>query len=141
MRRKLRCASVLVFCCSFCFSQTTKQEDTSPQGGTGSSAPSNASASPSTNYLGEARELYRKGDFDGAIEKYQSFLQVRPGSPDAYAGMCRVYLKQRKLGLAASTVNDGLALSHESPRLHVALGEVLFRQGKINEAELEWVKV
>jgi tetratricopeptide (TPR) repeat protein len=149
MQSGLRCASVLVLFCSVSFSQTAIEQktpapssDASPGAGSPSGMSSaNASNAAKTNFILEARELYRQGDFDGAIGKYQSLLQVRPGSPDAYAGMCRVYLKQRKIDLAASTVNDGLALSHDSPRLHVALGEVLFRQGKINEAELEWVKV
>src|SRR5207249_2185602 len=94
----------------------------------------------SPNFIGEARELYRKGDLEGAIGKYQLFLQTHPNSPDSYAGITRVFLKQKKIEQAASTVAEGLTKS-DSPRLHVALGEVLFRQGKISEAEQEWVKV
>ena len=112
-----------------------------PPGTSGSSTASGGSTALPTNYISEARELYRKGDLTGALGKYQSMLQEHPGSPDAYAGISRVYMKQKKVDLAAAAVNDGLAVSHDSPRLHVALGEVLFRQGKISEAEVEWVKV
>jgi len=84
--------------------------------------------------------LYRKNNLAAAIDKYHQVLQQRPASPDAYAGLTRIYLKQRNVNLALDTANKGLTLS-DSARLHVALGEVFFRQGKIPEAEQEWVKV
>jgi hypothetical protein len=68
------------------------------------------------------------------------FLQTQPGSPDAYAGIARAYLKAKRIDDAAAAVAEGLS-HHDSPRLRVAEGFVLFRQGKITEAEQEWVKV
>ena len=91
------------------------------------------------NPLGEATTLARKGDFDAAIEKYQQLLKERPNSPDAYAGLTRVYLKKKDVVQAFDTVTKGMQVSDAVP-LHVALGEVYFRQGKIPEAEQEWVK-
>ncbi len=90
--------------------------------------------------LSEAISLYRKGNYSAAAEKYQQVLQESPHSPDAYAGLVRIYLKQGNVSLASETANQGLALSN-SPRLRVAQGEVYFRQGKIPEAEQEWVNV
>lgn len=84
--------------------------------------------------------LYRMGNFAAAIDGYQNLLKDNPKSADAYAGLARVYLQQRNVDLASQTVSKGLAVS-DSPSLHVALGEVQFRQGKISEAEQEWVKV
>ncbi len=84
--------------------------------------------------------FYRKGNFESAITKYQDFLKDNPKSPDAFAGLIRVYLKQRDIDLAQKTLDQGLAVT-DSPRLHVARGEVLFRQGKISDAEAEWVKI
>jgi len=103
-------------------------------------SPASALPVQSPNLLGDARLLYRKGDFDGAIAKYQEFLTGHPRSPDAYAGMVRVYLRQKNVELAAQTADQGLAQS-ASPRMHVAHAEVYFRQGKIAEAEKEWVDV
>jgi tetratricopeptide (TPR) repeat protein len=94
----------------------------------------------SANPIGEAHVFYRKGDFDHALAKYQEFLKVQPHSPDAYAGMVRVYLKEKRLDDAVQTVENGLKQT-DSPRLHVAQAEVWFRQGRITEAETEWVKV
>ena len=93
-----------------------------------------------SHLLGDARSLYRKGNFDAAIAKYQEFLATHPKSPDAYAGLVRVYLKQKKIELAAQTAEQGLAQS-DSRRVRTARAEVWFRQGRISDAENEWVKV
>ncbi len=84
--------------------------------------------------------LYRMGNFAAAMDGYQQLLKDNPKSADAYAGLARVYLQQKNVDLASQTVTKGLAIS-DSPSLHVALGEVQFRQGKISEAEQEWARV
>ena len=96
----------------------------------------NAPADP----LGDAKALARKGDFDGALEKYQKLLQERPKSPDAYAGLTRVYLQKKDVAQAYETVTKALQVTDSWP-VRVALGEVYFRQGKISDAEKEWVGV
>jgi len=94
----------------------------------------------STNPLEAALLLYRKGEFDAALAKYQEILKDHPQSPDAYAGMVRVYLKQKKVEEAAKAADEGMAhLDH--PRLRSARAEVWFRQGRITDAEREWVQV
>ena len=107
-----------------------------------SASPASAAAVPAQppDVLGEARVLYHRGDFEGAIAKYQQFLKDHPKSPDAFAGMVHVYLKQKNVDLAAQTADQGLALN-DSPRLRVARAEVWFRQGRISEAEVEWARV
>jgi len=97
-------------------------------------------APPASSPIGEALALYRKGEFDGAIAKYEEILKDHPKSPDAYAGLVHVYLKQKNVDKAEQAAEQGLA-QVDSPRIHVALAEVWFRQGKIHEAEAEWVKV
>jgi predicted aspartyl protease len=90
--------------------------------------------------LREAKDFYRKGDFDHAIPKYQQLLQERPNSAEVYAGLTRVYLKKKDVKQASETITKALQVA-DSPVVRVALGEVYFRQGKISEAELEWVNV
>ena len=99
-----------------------------------------AEARADSNPIGAARVLYRKGDFNGAIAKYEEVLLQRPRSPDSYAGLVRVYLKQKDVEQAAQAAEKGLA-QIDSPRLRVARAEVWFRQGRITEAEKEWVDV
>ena len=84
--------------------------------------------------------LFRKGHFDAALQKYQELLQGQPKSPDAYAGMIRVCLKMKNVQQAYETATKGLEVAGAAP-VRVALGEVYFRQGKIHEAEQEWVNV
>jgi len=105
------------------------------------SSPESTATLPTLSILlRDARSLYRKGDFDAALAKYQEILKAHPQSPDAYAGEVRVYLKQKKVDLAAQTADQALAQSNHG-RIRVARGEVWFRQGKILEADKEWVEV
>ena len=92
------------------------------------------------NPLGEATILFRKGDLDGAFAKYQAIIAANSKSPDAYAGIVQIYLKRKDVNQAYETVQKALQVADSVP-VRVALGEVYFRQGKIPEAEQEWVKV
>jgi tetratricopeptide (TPR) repeat protein len=103
-------------------------------------ANANAPATAAPNPLEEGLSLYRRGKYDAAIAQYQEYLQRFPKSADAYAGLVRIALKQNKVEQAAETIEKGLALN-DAPRMHVARGEVWFRQGKISEAENEWTGV
>jgi tetratricopeptide (TPR) repeat protein len=96
--------------------------------------------SPPPTPLTAARLLYEKGDFEGAIGKYQEIINERPKSPDAYAGLVRTYLKMKDVHQASETATKALGVADSVP-VHVAMGEVYFRQGKLREAEEEWVKV
>ena len=99
-----------------------------------------ATATPLNKALDEALALYRKGSLPAAVERYQKILAGNPKSPDGYAWLARTYLKQGDVARAAETIEKGLTLA-DDPKLHVAQGEVLFRQGKISDGEHEWVMV
>ena len=103
-------------------------------------ASKNSAATEPPNPFGEAVALYRSGRFPEAIEKPQRILRRTPNLQTPYAGLTRVYLKQKNVILAAETLAKGQALN-DSPRLRVALGEVYFRQGKIHDAEQTWAQV
>jgi len=92
------------------------------------------------NPLGEAGILYSHGNFPDAIAKYEGYVQEHPQSPDGYAGLVRVYLKQKDVEQAVQMAEKGIAQS-DSPRMRSARAEVWFRQGKILEAEKEWVDI
>jgi predicted aspartyl protease len=119
----------------------TSQSNTTvaaPQAATPASPPPAPALAPSP--IGDAQALYRRGDFDKAILKYQQLLQENPTSGEAYAGLTRVYLKEKDVQQASETIKKALQIV-DSPVARVALGEVYFRQGKLNAAEQEWVKV
>jgi len=94
----------------------------------------------SVDLVTEAEAFYRQGHLDEAAQRYQQVLQVQPKSAGAYAGLTRVFLKQRKVQQARDTISKGLAVVDSAP-MRVALGEVLFREGKLTEAESEWLSV
>jgi Tfp pilus assembly protein PilF/predicted aspartyl protease len=107
-----------------------------------SNEPKTAPLTPAAAFdpMMEAGQLFRTGKLDAAREKYQQLIQQAPKSPDAYAGLTRVYLKQKNLDQAYETISKGLEIADAAP-VRVALGEVYFRQGKIPEAEREWINV
>jgi tetratricopeptide (TPR) repeat protein len=129
-----------------CFAQPTAHQSPPPQASAPAEqcpAPAGPSSSPNAsdpNPLEVARALFYKGDLQGAIAKYKDYLHQHPGSPDASAGLVRVYLKQKNVTQAAQLAQEALAQC-PSPAIHVAHAEVLFRQGKLDEAEKEWLAV
>ena len=93
-------------------------------------------APPLSAPLAAARDLYRTGKFDEAITAYNAIIPS--GGDDAaaaYAGLTRVYLRQKRIAEAADAAAKAVALTPNRAPAIVAQGEVLFRQGKLNEAE------
>jgi tetratricopeptide (TPR) repeat protein len=89
----------------------------------------------------EAEDYFRKGSFDQAIAKYNEALKTGTQSADAYTGIVRCYLRQDRVRDAAEALEKGLQARPSDPSLKVAQGELLFRQGKIGEAENIFVQV
>ena len=73
------------------------------------------------------------------IDAYTKLASADPGA--AYAGLTRVYLRQKRTTDAYAAVNKAIELAPKSPDVHVALAEVYYRQGKIIEADRELVTV
>jgi len=109
-------------------------------GQTNPSGQASGDQQPVPDPIREGLALYRKGDFDGAQQKYEQVLEKQPRSSDAYAGLARVYLKKKDVERAFEIADRGRVVAN-SPAVRVALGEVLFRQGKIHEAEDMWAGV
>ena len=89
----------------------------------------------------EAEDYFRKGSFDQAIGKYNEALKTGTQSADAYTGIVRCYLRQDRIRDAAEALEKGLQAKPSDSGLKVAQGELLFRQGKIGEAENIFVRV
>lgn len=99
-----------------------------------------AAAAGSADVLREALDAYHLGKFEQAIVKFQAKLAQDPHSGEAYAGLTRCYLRQDKVDLAYTTATRGTTDVPDSVAAHVALGEVLFRQAKMGEAERELLR-
>jgi predicted aspartyl protease len=91
--------------------------------------------------MAAALKLYRTGKFAEAIAAYNAIIPA--GGTDAaaaYAGLTRVYLKQKNVPAAYDAAQKAVALTPDRAPAIVALGEVYFRQGKIPEAEGDFLK-
>lgn len=89
--------------------------------------------------LSHARDVYWSGDFARAVAEYQAI--VAAGGADAagaYAGLTRVYLKQKNPVEAYAAAQKALQIDAHLGEAHVALAEVYFRQGRIADAEREF---
>ena len=91
--------------------------------------------------LKEADEQFRKGAFDKAITQYNHILKSGMLTAEAYAGIVRCYLKQEDPNAASETMEKALQAKPADPSLKVAQAELLFRQGKIFDAEKIFVQV
>jgi len=94
---------------------------------------------PVAELLQQALQAYRTGKFDLAIEKYNNTLQQDAKSGDAYAGLARTFLKMEKIEAAFEAASKGVAQVPGSLAAHSALGEVYFRQARMEESEKEFL--
>jgi tetratricopeptide (TPR) repeat protein len=100
--------------------------------------PAKPSAPPPTPQAA-ALQLYRTGKFEEAADAYTKLAPTDPAT--AYAGLTRVYLRQKRTDDAYAAINKAVALAPDAIDVRVALAEVYYRQGKILDADRELVKV
>ena len=89
--------------------------------------------------LQAAQQLYRMGGFDEAIKQYNAIIDSDGNNALAYAGLARVYLKLKKPNDAYLAATRAVELDPSLGTAHSALGEVYFRQGKLSEAQAEFL--
>jgi Tfp pilus assembly protein PilF/predicted aspartyl protease len=91
--------------------------------------------------MAAALKLYRTGKFDEATAAYNAII---PGGGSeaaaAYAGLARVYLQRKDPAAAYTAALKAVALTPGRAPAIVAMGEVHYRQGKIIEAETDFLK-
>ena len=87
-----------------------------------------------------AHELYLMGQFDRAIERYRASLQGGAVDAAAYAGIARAYLKLKQPDEAFAAASKAVELDPFLPASHTALGDVYIRQGKLYEAQSEFLQ-
>lgn len=88
--------------------------------------------------LAAADQLYRSGNFAGAMEKYQAILKTDSGSAVAQSGLIRSMLRLEKIDDAMTLAKSTIAVQPNSAALSAAMGEVQFRSGEMAPAELSY---
>jgi tetratricopeptide (TPR) repeat protein len=89
--------------------------------------------------LEEAQKLYRMRKFDEAIQQYEAAIARGTDSAVAYAWLARTYLKEKRPNDAFSAAVKAVEFNPSLATAHSALGEVYLRQGKLYEAEKEFL--
>ena len=95
----------------------------------------------SVSPLGGALELLRKGRLTEAADAYNKIIASGADVSAGYAGLARVNLKEKNVSGAYTAAAKAVDLDPKFSDGHVALGEVYFRQGKLADAEKEWISV
>jgi tetratricopeptide (TPR) repeat protein len=90
--------------------------------------------------LQDALYLYRTGRLDDAIQEYIR-LETAAQPALAYAGLTRAYLAKKDPVDAYAAAAKALQIDPNSADAKTAEGEVLFRQGKLGDAEIQFVGV
>lgn len=90
--------------------------------------------------LGSAHKQRTTGDFDGAIRLYQMVLEQDASSGVAQAGVIFSLLKKDDVSAADAASRVALSAAPDSAEVRAAAGDVLFRMGRIPEAEQEYLR-
>ena len=91
--------------------------------------------------MAAALKLYRTGKFDEAIAAYNAIIPAGGSeAAAAYAGLARAYLQRKDPTNAYAAAVRAVELTPGRAPAVVAMGEVHYRQGKIIEAEAEFLK-
>ncbi len=134
-----RACLTLLAVTAFLISPVSRAQNPPQDSGTApaATAPPSANVPPS---LQDALHLYRTGKLDAAIEEYKQ-LESGSDAGAAYAGLTRAYLKKKDDTDAYAAAAKAVEVAPSAPDAKVALGEALFRQGKITDAEQTFVEV
>jgi tetratricopeptide (TPR) repeat protein len=89
--------------------------------------------------LDEARQLCWNGDYKRAAALYTEIIASGKDVAPIYAGLARAYLKMRKVDDAFKAASKAVELEPSLAAAHAALGDIYFRQGKLYEAEREYL--
>jgi tetratricopeptide (TPR) repeat protein/predicted aspartyl protease len=96
-------------------------------------------APPAVLTIVDADNLYRTGKFDEAVKAYGALIASGTEPALSYVGLARVYLSEQDPKDAYNAVAKAVALSPTYPAVRTALGEAYFRQGKLVEAQKEFL--
>ncbi|HTS11969.1 MAG TPA: aspartyl protease family protein [Candidatus Limnocylindrales bacterium] len=90
---------------------------------------------PPSEAIQNALRLYRAHKFDAAIQSYKTIIATNTDLGDGYAGLARVYLREKDLDAAFNAATLGIKADPTSPDANAAMGEVYFRAGELHKAE------
>jgi len=96
--------------------------------------PAKKSAEPESPLVA-ATELWRNGKLAEAESAYRAIVASDAKCAASYVGLFRVLLREKRLPEAVSAVARAIELAPDSAAVRTAQAELLFRQGRIGEAQ------
>ena len=75
---------------------------------------------------------------DDGVPEYRKALEKDPRSGDAWFGLARSYLRQKKYAEALQAIDRAAKLAPENQRVHFIRGQVLQGLGRKEEANAEF---
>jgi tetratricopeptide (TPR) repeat protein len=100
--------------------------------------PANTTAATAPDPLANAEALMNKRQFEEAAAAYQVILDKDPTSAAANAGLVRSLLSTEKLEAATAAATRAVTAAPSSAMVHVAAGDVAFRDGRFADTETEY---
>ena len=89
----------------------------------------------------EARELYKKEDYNGAIKKYQEVINLRGDSLKAHRGLGEVYLKQKEYDKAKLSFERAMDIDKEDELSHLDMARLFLAKKDVFNAQIWYKKV
>ena len=97
-----------------------------------------APATPAQSLNQQARAAWRIYDYPAAEKLYRDSLAQDADSGEAHAGLIRCLIAEKKLFKAEQATERAMSVASKSADVHAAQGDLLFRQGKIEQAEIAY---
>ncbi|WP_228370691.1 aspartyl protease family protein [Candidatus Korobacter versatilis] len=86
----------------------------------------------------QALDAWRTYDYPTAERLYRQALTANPTSGDAHGGLVRTLLNEKNLQAARDAANTALRAAPDSAAVQAASGDVFFRDGRIEDAEIAY---
>ncbi|MBD2042245.1 tetratricopeptide repeat protein [Microcoleus sp. FACHB-672] len=93
-----------------------------------------AKSNPANYLLTWGNEFYQAARYQEAIDRYQKYLELQPGSVDIYLSLSDCYSRLELTKEFLKTVEEGIRLYPKEGRLHFPLIQTLLRNGRNVEA-------
>ena len=130
------CVAGMIFAAS---SSLSRQSPTPPATSSNTPAPKVNEKPVALTWLEQAEQLCDIGKCNEAVEQYNAIIRSGTNTAAAYAGLARAYLKLSKLNDAYLAAQKAVERDTSLGIGHSALGEVYFRQGRLAEAQTEFL--
>ena len=81
-----------------------------------------------------------QGRTNEAVGYFDRAIKLDASDPKGYAGKANVFVQRKQFRLAAEALTQLVRLQPENPTIHLSLGDVVYQEGDVPEAQRHWQK-